>query len=44
MIFNNAFNRHYWGGIDTGIADPGFGTVSNASPPRTVQYYGRFEF
>jgi hypothetical protein len=44
MIFNNAFNRHYWTGIDTGIADPGFGTVSGASPPRTVQYYGRIEF
>ena len=44
MIFNNAFNRHYWTGIDTGIHDPGFGTISGASPPRTLQYYGRIEF
>ena len=44
MIFNNIFNRHYWGSPGTGIADPGFGTVSSASAPRRVQYYGRFEF
>jgi hypothetical protein len=43
-LFINAFNRHFWTGIDTGIADPGFGTVSGASNPRTLQYYGRFDF
>jgi hypothetical protein len=44
MIFANAFNRHYWGGINTGIASPGFGTISGASAPRTMQYYLRVEF
>jgi hypothetical protein len=44
MLFINAFNRHYWTGIDSSIADPGFGTVSGATNPRTLQYYGRFEF
>jgi len=44
MIFVNAFNRHYWGGITTNIESPAFGTISNASPPRTIQYYGRIEF
>lgn len=44
MIFNNAFNRHYWGGIHTNIHDPAFGTISGASSPRTIQFYGRVEF
>jgi hypothetical protein len=43
-MFFNAFNRHYWTGIDTGVADPGFGTISGATNPRTIQYYGRFDF
>jgi hypothetical protein len=44
LLFLDAFNRHSFGGIDTGIADPGFGTVSNATGPRVIQYYGRFQF
>ena len=44
FLFLNTFNRHYWGGLDTGIADPGFGTVSNATSPRVLQYYGRIQF
>lgn len=44
MLFLDAFNRHYWGGIHTNIEDPAFGTVSSASGPRIIQYYGRFEF
>jgi hypothetical protein len=44
FIFANAFNRHYWTGINTALESPGFGTVSGASPPRTVQYYLRFDF
>jgi len=44
LLFIDAFNRHTFGGIDTGIHDPGFGTVSNATGPRVIQYYGRIQF
>lgn len=44
LLFIDAFNRHSFGGIDSNIADPGFGTVSNATGPRIIQYYGRFVF
>lgn len=44
-IFVNAFNRHYWGGIGTNIDNPSsFGTISNASAARQIQYFLRFEF
>jgi hypothetical protein len=44
LIVANMFNRHYWTGINTSLPSPGFGTISGATSPRTMQYYVRFEF
>jgi hypothetical protein len=43
--FNNAFNRHVFGGPNTNPASPGFGTITGLDDqPRKIQLYGQFLF
>lgn len=44
-IFNNAFNRHQFTGLNTDIDNiEAFGTFTGVTPGRTVQFFLRYEF
>ena len=43
-IWQNALNRHWWIGLQTGIEGEDFGKYTAASPPRNIMFYLKIKF
>ena len=43
-IWQNALNRHWWIGLNTGVESADFGKYTGASPPRNIMFYLTVKF
>ena len=43
-IWQNALNRHWWIGLQTGIESADFGKYTGSSPPRNIMFYLTLKF
>ncbi len=43
-IWQNALNRHWWIGLNTGVESEDFGKYTGSSPPRNIMFYLTVKF